>query len=84
VASEAADEKTPGDGLSAVILAADARREMISATTYADKLPVEIARGTAGDCCVKCGRVGVDLPDEHGCRPDVTEQELARGGRYGC
>lgn len=31
-----------------------------------------ISRGTAGDCCVACGRVGVDLPQDHDCQPDVA------------
>lgn len=26
-----------------------------------------ISRGPAGDCCVVCGRVGIDLPKDHGC-----------------
>jgi hypothetical protein len=40
---------------------------------------VEISRGTAGDCCVRCGRVGIDLPVEHGCVPNLTpEQEAYR------
>jgi hypothetical protein len=37
-----------------------------------------ISRGSSGDCCILCGRVGVDLPDEHGCKPDLSEAELAR------
>jgi hypothetical protein len=31
----------------------------------------EIARGTAGDCCIWCGKVGIHLPLDHGCRPNI-------------
>jgi hypothetical protein len=31
----------------------------------------EIARGPAGDCCILCGKVGIDLPLDHGCRPSI-------------
>jgi hypothetical protein len=31
----------------------------------------DIARGRAGDCCVLCGKVGIDLPIDHGCRPNI-------------
>jgi len=33
--------------------------------------PSDISRGSAGDCCLWCGLVGVDLPDDHGCKPDI-------------
>lgn len=33
--------------------------------------PNEIARGPAGDCCILCGLVGIDLPLDHGCQPDI-------------
>jgi hypothetical protein len=39
---------------------------------------VDISRGTAGDCCVLCGRVGVDLPIEHGCVPNLSAEQLAQ------
>jgi hypothetical protein len=35
-----------------------------------------IARGTAGDCCVWCGKVGINLPIEHGCKPNVTAEQV--------
>jgi hypothetical protein len=31
----------------------------------------EIARGSAGDCCILCGKVGIDLPLDHGCKPNI-------------
>jgi hypothetical protein len=31
----------------------------------------EIARGSAGDCCILCGKVGVLLPLDHSCRPNI-------------
>jgi hypothetical protein len=42
--------------------------------------PNEIARGSAGDCCILCGKVGIDLPLEHGCKPNVTAQEVYGDG----
>ena len=33
--------------------------------------PRDIARGSAGDCCILCGKVGIDLPLVHGCRPNI-------------
>lgn len=30
-----------------------------------------ISRGPAGGCCLRCGKVGIELPVEHGCIPDV-------------
>jgi hypothetical protein len=33
--------------------------------------PNEIARGTAGDCCILCGKVGIHLPIDHGCQPNI-------------
>ena len=36
--------------------------------------PDEIARGQAGDCCITCGRVGIDLPLDHGCVPNIDVQ----------
>jgi hypothetical protein len=36
--------------------------------------PNEIARGRAGDCCVLCGQVGIDLPLDHGCQPNIDVQ----------
>jgi hypothetical protein len=33
--------------------------------------PDEIARGPAGDCCILCGKVGIHLPLDHGCRPNI-------------
>jgi hypothetical protein len=39
--------------------------------------PHTTARGTAGDCCVLCGRVGVDLLVEHSCRPNLTAEQEA-------
>jgi len=39
---------------------------------------VYISRGSVGDCCILCGLVGVDLPDLHGCVPDLSEADLAR------
>jgi hypothetical protein len=39
----------------------------------------DIARGTAGDCCILCGLVGIDLPLNHGCRPNIdVEAHRAR------
>jgi hypothetical protein len=35
-----------------------------------------ISRGSAGDCCTLCGRVGVPLPVEHSCTPDVEPGTL--------
>jgi hypothetical protein len=37
---------------------------------------MEITRGTAGDCCLLCGKVRVDLPVEHGCIPNLTPNQL--------
>jgi len=37
-----------------------------------------IARGSAGDCCLLCGRSRVALPVDHGCRPDLPTDQLAR------
>jgi hypothetical protein len=34
----------------------------------------DIARGTAGDCCILCGKVGIDLPLDHGCIPNIDVQ----------
>lgn len=31
----------------------------------------EIACGSAGDCCILCGLVGIDLPLNHGCQPNI-------------
>jgi hypothetical protein len=31
----------------------------------------DIARGPAGDCCILCGKVVVNLPLDHGCKPDI-------------
>jgi hypothetical protein len=45
--------------------------------------PVEIARGTASDCCcVLCGKVRVDLPVEHGCIPNLTPEQEANRLRW--
>jgi hypothetical protein len=33
--------------------------------------PNDIARGPAGNCCVLCGKVGIDLPIDHNCRPNI-------------
>jgi hypothetical protein len=33
--------------------------------------PEEIARGSAGDCCILCGKVGINLPDDHRCKPNI-------------
>jgi hypothetical protein len=45
----------------------------------------EIARGTAGDCCILCGKVGVPLPVKHGCHPNIDVQayraQLTNSGR---
>jgi hypothetical protein len=53
-------EKTPGDGegFSRLILAQ----------------PPDIARGSAGDCCILCGKVAVNLPLDHGCKPNIDVQ----------
>jgi hypothetical protein len=50
-----------------------------AAVTVREQPPtyVEIARGPAGDCCLLCGKVGIDLPDEHGCTPTVDPAEVA-------
>jgi len=37
-----------------------------------------ISRGRSGDCCLLCGRIGVDLPVEHGCLPDISPADLVR------
>jgi hypothetical protein len=37
-----------------------------------------IARGSAGDCCILCGKVGINLPDEHGCVPNAVMPERGR------
>ena len=31
----------------------------------------DIARGSAGDCCILCGLVGINLPLDHGCKPNI-------------
>jgi hypothetical protein len=36
-----------------------------------------ISRGSAGDCCILCGKVGLPLPVEHGCTPDADPEELS-------
>jgi hypothetical protein len=46
--------------------------------TAAVDIPVEIRRGPAGDCCILCGRVGIDLPVEHGCIPNLSAEDLAQ------
>jgi len=56
-ADRAAIEKTPGEG------------DWFSAVTLAQ--PADIARGPAGDCCILCGKVGIDLPPDHGCKPTI-------------
>ncbi len=37
-----------------------------------------ISRGRSGDCCLLCGRTGVDLPVLHGCLPDLSPADLVR------
>jgi hypothetical protein len=70
----------------------ETRREAGSETTVGGKwsneiliAPDEIARGPAGDCCILCGLVGVDLPLDHGCQPSIDVEEhraqLANSGR---
>ena len=49
--------ETPGEG------------DWFSAVTLAQ--PADIARGPAGDCCILCGKVGIDLPPDHGCKPTI-------------
>jgi hypothetical protein len=46
-----------------------------------DGLHTEISRGPAGDCCILCGAVAINLPDDHGCVPTVDPAALARPGR---
>jgi hypothetical protein len=39
----------------------------------------ELARGSAGDCCILCGKVGIHLPVDHGCQPNIdVEAHRAR------
>jgi hypothetical protein len=48
-------------------------------------LPNEIARGPAGDCCLLCGLIGIDLPLNHDCRPNIDVEthraQLTNSGR---
>jgi hypothetical protein len=66
----------------------ETRREAGSETTvggwWSNEIliaPDDIARGTAGDCCILCGTVGINLPDEEGCIPNVSPAEVKRGTR---
>ena len=59
----------------------ETRREAGSETTvdgwWSNEIliaPDDIARGPAGDCCILCGQVGINLPDDHGCRPNIDVQ----------
>jgi hypothetical protein len=41
--------------------------------------PPDIVRGSAGDCCILCGKVGIHLPVDHGCQPNIdVEAHRAR------
>jgi hypothetical protein len=46
-------------------------------TPVTDNLGVQISRGSAGDCCLLCGKVRVDFPVEHGCIPNLPADQLA-------
>jgi putative DNA primase/helicase len=39
----------------------------------------DIARGSAGDCCIRCGRVGIKLPVDHGCKSSPPNNSLGEG-----
>ena len=50
---------------------------------YSDPTPTPyISRGASGDCCVLCGRVGIDLPDEHGCQPTIDVEAYRAQPRH--
>ncbi len=42
-----------------------------------------MVRVSAVVCCVLCGLTRVDLPPEHGCRPNLSPEELAQLKREG-
>jgi hypothetical protein len=48
--------------------------EAMSRFIVPDDLGRFIARGSAGDCCILCGKVGIHLPLDHGCRPNIDVQ----------
>jgi hypothetical protein len=37
----------------------------------------QISHGPDGDCCLRCGRIGVDLPADHSCNPNLTPELAA-------
>jgi hypothetical protein len=56
------------------VATADEQGSLAFSVTDETRAPVDIARGSAGDCCVLCGRVGINLPDEHRCTPNLTAE----------
>lgn len=52
-------------------------QDLKSTLGHAGDIPVDISRGPAGDCCIYCGRVAVDLPVDHACRPNLSPEDLA-------
>jgi hypothetical protein len=64
VGNGGADENASGDGISIVILS----------QTH------DIARGPSGDCCIYCGLVAENLPQDHGCKPIDAEPDATEGG----
>jgi hypothetical protein len=52
-------------------------QDLKSTVGHAGDIPVDISRGPAGDCCIYCGRVAVDLPVDHACRPNLSQEDLA-------
>jgi hypothetical protein len=52
-----------------------AEASLIEIATGAD-----IARGRSGDCCILCGRVAENLPEDHGCKTIDAEPGAAADG----
>jgi hypothetical protein len=66
-----APENTLAVGASGVAFILEPSSETAANVRSFRPLPDEIARGSAGDCCILCGLVGINLSLDHGCRPNI-------------